>query len=95
VLKHERERLDSAGRSDLASKALHIAELEGDGAGYDVRSFELDGTPRFIEVKTTRGGKQEDFTCHRMKSHSLTTNRLNSIYIEYSTMIHRDRLDCS
>ncbi len=61
VLEHERKRLEAAGQFDLASKVLHIADIEGDGAGYDVRSFELDGRPRFIEVKTTRGGKQEEF----------------------------------
>jgi len=30
------------------------AALEGDGAGYDVASFEVEGSERFIEVKTTR-----------------------------------------
>jgi hypothetical protein len=34
---------------------------EGDGLGYDVRSFEYDGTPRYIEVKTTRKSKAEPF----------------------------------
>ena len=61
VLEHEKKRLKAAGRPDLASKVLHVADIEGDGAGYDVRSFEQDGMPRFIEVKTTRGSKQEEF----------------------------------
>lgn len=32
-----------------------MAVIEGDSAGYDVKSFEADGSPRYIEVKTTRG----------------------------------------
>ena len=35
--------------------------MEGDGAGYDVDSFEVDGSPRFIEVKTTKGPADTDF----------------------------------
>jgi len=30
-------------------------------AGYDIRSYEPDGTHRFIEVKTTRGGATTSF----------------------------------
>jgi Domain of unknown function (DUF3883) len=44
-----------AARADLAAKARHVSQIEGDGAGYDIESFEIDGTPKFIEVKTTRG----------------------------------------
>ncbi|MNF66851.1 hypothetical protein D3C84_486500 [compost metagenome] len=43
-----------AGRNDLASKVEHIA-LSDSAAGYDILSFELDGSERFIEVKTTTG----------------------------------------
>ena len=32
-----------------------VAVVEGDSAGYDVRSFNVDGTERHIEVKTTGG----------------------------------------
>ena len=49
------------GRQDLADAVRHVAALEGDGAGYDVASFELDGAERIIEVKTTRGGADTDF----------------------------------
>ena len=34
---------------------MHLAVVEGDSAGYDVRSFNVDGTERHIEVKTTGG----------------------------------------
>jgi hypothetical protein len=55
VVTMERERLKGAGRGDLASQVVHVSALEGDSAGYDVRSFSLDGRLRYIEVKTTRG----------------------------------------
>ena len=34
---------------------------EGDGLGYDIRSFESDGRARFIEVKTTSFGERTPF----------------------------------
>lgn len=55
VLDYERERLIRAGRNDLADKIIHVAIIEGDSAGYDIRSFNIDGTDRHIEVKTTAG----------------------------------------
>jgi Domain of unknown function (DUF3883) len=53
VVDYEAWRLTSYGRSDLASEVEHVSKTRGDGLGYDVRSFESDGQPRFIEVKTT------------------------------------------
>lgn len=55
VVQHERHRLISAGRDDLARKLEWTSEVRGDGAGYDIHSFELDGKDRLIEVKTTNG----------------------------------------
>ena len=40
---------------------MHVAAVEGDAAGYDIRSYEHDGTPRLIEVKTTRGAATAAF----------------------------------
>jgi hypothetical protein len=53
IVEYERRRLWDAGRCDLARQVDHVAVTEGDGLGFDVRSFELDGNPRLIEVKTT------------------------------------------
>ena len=61
VITHEKERLIKAGRSDLAEKIVHVSQVEGDSAGYDIRSYESDGAYRFIEVKTTRGGATTSF----------------------------------
>jgi hypothetical protein len=61
VLKTERERLTKEGRADLAAKVTWTSEEQGDGAGYDIASFEEDGCPRLIEVKTTNGAAATSF----------------------------------
>lgn len=62
VLEFERRRLhDKAKRPDLAKKIEWIAQTRGDGAGYDIASFNIDSTPRLIEVKTTGLGKYFPF----------------------------------
>lgn len=61
VLLHERRTLGVAGRSDLAKLVRWIADEDGDGAGYDISSFEPDGAPRLIEVKTTNGWERTPF----------------------------------
>jgi Domain of unknown function (DUF3883) len=61
VVKYERRRLTKAGRADLAAQVRCISETEGDGAGYDVLSFDTDGREKYIELKTTTGGKKTPF----------------------------------
>jgi hypothetical protein len=53
VLGLEKRYLREHGRDDLAERVEHVSETQGDGAGYDIMSFDLAGTARFIEVKTT------------------------------------------
>jgi len=81
VLKLERQRLVSAGRDDLARKVVWVSEVEGDGAGYDIRSFDDAGNGTFIEVKTTNGGKTTDFliTINELK----TSDRIGKAFRLY------------
>lgn len=65
VLRFEKARLIRAGRHALADRVEHIATTIGDGAGFDVRSFERSGQDRLIEVKTTAYGKQTPFFISR------------------------------
>jgi hypothetical protein len=53
LLAHERASLLIAGRPDLANRVRWVSHLDGDGAGYDIRSFDTAGGDRLIEVKTT------------------------------------------
>lgn len=39
----------------------HVAKNEGDGAGYDILSFDRDGRVLYIEVKSTEGDKETPF----------------------------------
>jgi len=61
VLTHERANLLAAGRSDLADRIRWVSHVDGDGAGYDIRSFDIDGSSRLIEVKTTNGWERTPF----------------------------------
>jgi hypothetical protein len=56
VFKYEKQRLVQAGRSGLAKKVEWTSEDKGDGTGYDISSFDANGTVRYIEVKTTKSG---------------------------------------
>jgi Domain of unknown function (DUF3883) len=61
VLDVERHNLAEANRQDLARKVRWIAAEDGDGAGYDVLSFDLTGRERLLEVKTTNGSARTPF----------------------------------
>jgi len=61
VFEMERARLTSADRPDLARKVRWVSKEDGDGAGYDIRSYDLTGAERLIEVKTTYGGAKTPF----------------------------------
>jgi hypothetical protein len=61
VLLYEQSHLKTNGRADLAREVEWTSEERGDGAGYDIRSFALDGSERLIEVKTTNGTAKTPF----------------------------------
>jgi hypothetical protein len=65
VVSYERERLRQAGEKRLGDRVEHVSVAKGDGLGYDVLSFDIDGRERFIEVKTTSFGKQTPFFVSR------------------------------
>jgi hypothetical protein len=57
----EQARLRSIGRGDLARKVRWVSQEDGDGAGYDIRSFNESGSERLLEVKTTAGPRTTPF----------------------------------
>lgn len=61
VYHHERAHLAQHGRSDLVKEVRWVSKEDGDGAGYDIRSFTLEGRERLIEVKTTNGWERTPF----------------------------------
>jgi hypothetical protein len=65
VLDVERHRLAEADRIDLSRRIRWIAQEDGDGAGYDILSFDYSGSERLIEVKTTNGAARTPFFLSR------------------------------
>ena len=65
ALAHERATLHGVGRDDLAREVRWVSQEDGDGAGYDISSFEPDGRSRLIEVKTTNGWERTPFYISR------------------------------
>jgi hypothetical protein len=61
IFEFEQKKLFDAGRRDLARKVRWVSQADGDGLGYDIRSYEENGRERWIEVKTTRGGNATPF----------------------------------
>lgn len=60
IVEYEKERLVKLNKPELAKKVKHVS-LSNDYAGYDILSYEEDGSERFIEVKSTKGPISSDF----------------------------------
>lgn len=61
VVRFEHWRLNQLGQTKLADRVEHVSQTRGDGLGYDVLSFDVNGKERFIEVKTTAFSKETPF----------------------------------
>ena len=61
IITIERQKLINANKPKLAKKVKHVAKNKGDGLGYDILSFDLNGNEIFIEVKTTKGKVNSTF----------------------------------
>lgn len=61
VIEYEKWNLIRSGKDRLAERIEWISKEEGDGAGFDILSKNLNGTDKYIEVKTTRLGKETPF----------------------------------
>ena len=64
ILEFEIDRLIevlSIDRTSAIQNVQHLSRLQGDGLGYDISSINDDGSPRYIEVKTTSGGFNQPF----------------------------------
>ena len=64
VVEMEKRRLFKLGRKDLADRVVHASKEIGDGLGYDIESFNVEGEiveKMYIEVKATTGGVSKPF----------------------------------
>jgi len=87
----EIQRLKAAKRGDLAEKVRWVAKEDGDGAGYDVHSFEPSGEERLLEVKTTNGSARTPFFLSRNEC-SLAEERPNEFRIYRVHLFATERL---
>jgi hypothetical protein len=60
VIEFEKWQLIEAGRTNLADQIKWISQ-DDDGAGFDILSKHLNGTDKYIEVKTTKLTKESPF----------------------------------
>lgn len=75
VIHNEKKILIENNRSDLADLVEHSSLVKGDGLGYDIISFELNGDKKFIEVKTTRSEINRPFY---LTKNEIEFSKLNS-----------------
>lgn len=61
VMAFEQWKLEKQGLHRLVNKVEHVALSQGDGLGFDVRSFDSCGKEKLIEVKTTSFAKETPF----------------------------------
>ncbi|WP_309604435.1 DUF3883 domain-containing protein [Phenylobacterium sp.] len=77
VFEFERQRLQAEERPDLARKVRWVAQEDGDGAGYDILSFDRTGGERLVEVKTTLGNRMTPFFLTR-NEYALAEERVDA-----------------
>jgi hypothetical protein len=65
VLGFEQNRLLDAGLPELFQRVDWVSDRLGDGAGYDILSYDTADQPRYIEVKTTNGAHTSAFVISR------------------------------
>lgn len=65
VYHSEKSRLRLSGHDSLAQKVRWISKEDGDGAGFDILSFDSAGRERHLEVKSTMGGAKTPFFISR------------------------------
>ncbi len=54
----KREQGNFQGKEKFAEQVRWISKEKGDGAGFDILSRNLNGTDKYIEVKTTKLAKE-------------------------------------
>jgi hypothetical protein len=61
VMQYERFMLSKAGKDNLADSLEWVSRDQGDGLGFDILSRNLNGTDKYIEVKTTKLSQKTPF----------------------------------
>jgi hypothetical protein len=92
VFELERRRLMALDRHDLAQKVRWIARDIGDGAGFDISSFNFAGDERLIEVKTTNGPDRTPFFLTRNEAEVAAEKPTNWMIYRLHTFAQHPRI---
>jgi hypothetical protein len=65
AIQFEHHRLVDEGLPELVERLEWVSDRLGDGAGYDILSYDTPSSPRYIEVKTTNGPHASSFVITR------------------------------
>jgi hypothetical protein len=65
VIEFEHRRLIDVGLAEVFNRLDWVSDRLGDGAGYDILSYDTPSQPRYIEVKTTNGTHASSFIISR------------------------------
>jgi hypothetical protein len=100
VIEYEKWNFIRLGKEKYANQIRWISKDEGDGAGFDILSKNLDGKDKYIEVKTTKLSKENPFFFSRnellfSQSHADKYNlyRLYNFTDDPKMFIRNGRLD--
>jgi len=61
IVEYEKNKLNKLGMDDLADLVENVSKTQGDGIGYDIKSYDEKGNEIFIEVKTTTESRKKPF----------------------------------
>lgn len=82
VVAHEKAHLNQNGQPDLADKVERVS-IKDDSLGYDIRSFALDGSEKFIEVKSTTTDESVNFPFFLTENERRKMENLGDCYFIY------------
>jgi uncharacterized protein DUF3883 len=80
IIKYEKWRLIERGKEGLANKIEWVSKERGDGTGFDILSRNVNGTDRYIEVKTTKLSKETPIYLTRTEL-SFATLKTSNFYL--------------
>ena len=86
VFKCEKDRLLNSGCPELANRVEWVAK-KGEKPGYDIRSFNEDGSDRFIEVKSTKAKHHESITITENEWRTARKSELGTYFLYFVTNV--------
>ena len=77
VMEIEKHYLKAMNKEFLAEKVEHVSKEKGDGSGYDILSYFIDGRKKYIEVKSTIKSESNSFYLSKNELDFMKENKDN------------------